>query len=443
MRRDRKPALDDALANAGFVRGVARAVLGGDDRVEDVVQDAWLTLARSGPRREGALRAWLAVVSRNLSYRVLRGAKRRVARERRAARDERVPDVAEIAASEDVRRRLVAALVALEDPYRAALLLRYYEDLSVAEVALLLGVPLETARTRLRRGLERLRERLDDEHRGDRRAWAIALAPFVRPPRMSPAPALLEAIAMKKAVAIVAACFLFGWIGWISFGPEESHDAPRAAQGPSVLSAPESPEGTASLAIHTSRAQARPELATTSQARGRIVDAVGKPVPGARVLAWRDDLDEIVDPEAAQDGRVSVTLADESGAFTIQLRGKAPAFTLLATAAGLSSMSVPDVQPGDDVTIELPPSESIRGTVRDLDERPVAGALISWTGFVGGARVGARAISATDGAYRIEGLSRATGLDATQQVMSVAADGYAIVRVSRIQARSRSVASCW
>jgi RNA polymerase sigma-70 factor (ECF subfamily) len=65
-----------------------------------------------------------------------------------------------------LRRRLVAALLALEEPYRAALLLRYFEDLSVPEVALRLGVPLETARTRLRRGLARLRERLDQERRG-------------------------------------------------------------------------------------------------------------------------------------------------------------------------------------------------------------------------------------------------------------------------------------
>jgi RNA polymerase sigma-70 factor, ECF subfamily len=53
---------------------------------------------------------------------------------------------------------LVTAMQTLDEKYRAALLLRYQNDLSYEEVADTLGLPLNTIRTRLRRGLEKLRE---------------------------------------------------------------------------------------------------------------------------------------------------------------------------------------------------------------------------------------------------------------------------------------------
>src|SRR5207249_297812 len=103
---------------------------------------------------------------------------RRARRETESARGEPLPSVAEIAEREESRRRLVEAVLCLEEPSRSAVLLRYYEDLPLAAVAARLGVPVDTAKTRVRRGLARLRERMDAEHRGDRRAWAVALAPL-------------------------------------------------------------------------------------------------------------------------------------------------------------------------------------------------------------------------------------------------------------------------
>jgi RNA polymerase sigma factor (sigma-70 family) len=53
------------------------------------------------------------------------------------------------------------ALRSLRPERRAVLVLRYYEDLSHADIAELLGCPVATVRTRLHRGLADLRKELE------------------------------------------------------------------------------------------------------------------------------------------------------------------------------------------------------------------------------------------------------------------------------------------
>ncbi|HVS17461.1 MAG TPA: hypothetical protein VMT18_02590, partial [Planctomycetota bacterium] len=64
------------------------------------------------------------------------------------------------------------------------------------ELARARGVPASTVRAQLSRGLDRLRERLDGEHGGDRRAWSAALLGFLR---------------REDAAAAVGAASVAGW----------------------------------------------------------------------------------------------------------------------------------------------------------------------------------------------------------------------------------------
>jgi RNA polymerase sigma-70 factor (sigma-E family) len=61
---------------------------------------------------------------------------------------------------------LWAATCRLPLRQRAVLVLRYYEDLSEAEVARVLGIPVGTVKTSARRGLARLRRSLDATSQG-------------------------------------------------------------------------------------------------------------------------------------------------------------------------------------------------------------------------------------------------------------------------------------
>ncbi|HKB17191.1 MAG TPA: sigma-70 family RNA polymerase sigma factor, partial [Planctomycetota bacterium] len=122
------------LTHGDFVRALARSLLD-EHRAEDVVQQTWVAALERPPRAPGRLRAWLAIVARNFAARAARSEDRRARREEAAARPERVPSTAELFEREAARRRVVEAVVALAEPYRACVLLRYFENLPPREIA--------------------------------------------------------------------------------------------------------------------------------------------------------------------------------------------------------------------------------------------------------------------------------------------------------------------
>ena len=81
------------------------------------------------------------------------------------------------------------------------LLLRYFEDLDSKRIAEMQGVPAATVRTRVKRGLERLRSRLDEKTDGGRRAWMAGLILLAKPPTASMAPQLAST---KDSVSLPA-----------------------------------------------------------------------------------------------------------------------------------------------------------------------------------------------------------------------------------------------
>jgi hypothetical protein len=150
-----------------------------------------------------------------------------------------VPSAAESCARAETLRRVIEAVVALEEPYRSTVLLRFYDGLPPAEIASAQGVPASTVRTRLQRALERLRRQLDEDERGGRRAWGALLAPLTgaQPSRAggaaaSGAVAVAGGIMAKKAVwaSVLVLLLLLGATGWIAL--RASRDtAPSTAEG--------------------------------------------------------------------------------------------------------------------------------------------------------------------------------------------------------------------
>ncbi len=131
------------LIHARFLRGLTRALVVDDARAEDLVQETWLAAVRRPPV-EGDLRAWLARVLRNAATTQRRRDSRRADRERRSARRESLPSAADIVEKEDLARRVADAVFRLEEPYRRAILHRFYEDLPPREIARLEGIPDST-----------------------------------------------------------------------------------------------------------------------------------------------------------------------------------------------------------------------------------------------------------------------------------------------------------
>jgi RNA polymerase sigma-70 factor (ECF subfamily) len=126
---------------------------GGRD-VEDVYQETWLRVIRQANRFDQAKRfsTWVFQIALNLCRDWHR-------RSKSTASSEHSPDG--IAADADLGRReaaldAAALLATLPEPQREVILLRYYQDLSEEETAVVLDCPRGTVKSRLHNALARL-----------------------------------------------------------------------------------------------------------------------------------------------------------------------------------------------------------------------------------------------------------------------------------------------
>jgi RNA polymerase sigma-70 factor (ECF subfamily) len=169
-------AAGDQDAASAFVRrfqrrvyGLARTVVADDRAAEDVAQEAfvraWRHAGAYDPRR-GSVLAWLLTITRNLAIDAIR-VRRPLAFDPVAllALDpvsaERSPhDLAELSGD---TARLRAALSQLPDDQRRAIVLSGLLGYTAREVGEMEGIPLGTAKTRIRTALIRLRAALVEE----------------------------------------------------------------------------------------------------------------------------------------------------------------------------------------------------------------------------------------------------------------------------------------
>ena len=140
-------------------------ILGRPHDAEDVTQEAFVAAYRSigSYRGEGPLRGWLLRIATRQAF-------RRLAQRRPTADVDAVPEpfIADSRVGAERRRRsppstrdeVRDAVASLPEPYREVVALRFFGELSLAEVAEATGRPLNTVKTHLRRGLERLRPML-------------------------------------------------------------------------------------------------------------------------------------------------------------------------------------------------------------------------------------------------------------------------------------------
>ncbi|MCY1005255.1 sigma-70 family RNA polymerase sigma factor [Nannocystis pusilla] len=165
-----------------------------DDEVDDLIQRTFLALVRSRQaiREAASFRAYVFTVARNELYHYL-GARRRT----REALDFGSVSVADLGTSPSgafARRKEQAALLrglrAIPVELQVALELHYWEGLTTAELANVLGVPQGTAKSMLRRAREQLEARLRrdagagvEATLGELEAWARSIRDVARPGR--------------------------------------------------------------------------------------------------------------------------------------------------------------------------------------------------------------------------------------------------------------------
>jgi RNA polymerase sigma factor (sigma-70 family) len=173
------PSPEQLLAHTEWLSRLARAFVG-DAAAPDVVQDTFEIALSKPPRREGALRPWLGGVARNIGGMTRRS---RVRRERRELHDaaapaEAIPTPEELLARVEMHQRVARIVFELPEPLCGTLLLRYFEDMSAADIARAQGIPAATVRSRLKDALGHLRAMFDAGHKRERPDTTLD-APFL------------------------------------------------------------------------------------------------------------------------------------------------------------------------------------------------------------------------------------------------------------------------
>src|SRR6476646_11378941 len=138
---------------------------------EDLAQETWIRVLQRGSQYNERQRfdPWLFAIARNLAIDYLR--KKRKAVQTASLPNDRDamlllptsgPSPFEAAAQSEDAMRLAGRLQILPPLYREALLLRFQEDLSLLEIAQVVGAPATTVSSRIYRGLAALRSAFEE-----------------------------------------------------------------------------------------------------------------------------------------------------------------------------------------------------------------------------------------------------------------------------------------
>ncbi|MHB8619815.1 MAG: RNA polymerase sigma factor [Chloroflexota bacterium] len=155
---------------AGAVYSLACRTVNDREVAEEILNETFVRVWRQAPSfdtRRGKFSSWLLSVARNLGIDELRSRRARPQRAESVADREVSADLADQHADveEEVwqsqRRQLIRqAMARLPESQRETIELAYFQGLSQSEISQRLGQPLGTTKTRMRLGLQKLRDQL-------------------------------------------------------------------------------------------------------------------------------------------------------------------------------------------------------------------------------------------------------------------------------------------
>ena len=256
------------------MRRLALGVVGDSGFAEDALQEAYLAWLDGGEAPLANPRAWFAETCRRIGANRRRAERNRDHREQVAAVPEHGHSAAEVNGRLEVARRLLDELEKLRPEWREILVLRFFDDLAPRHVAARLQLPVNTVRSRTRRALQELRQRLGEDEQAFLGSWVAPFAGSILSPWSEPGttPWLWKwfgngALMMKPSALLIPACLLLLSLPWLlsdaAQGPDEQASVRVDAQDPIVSQRVERERATAaqeaSVVPAELRAQATPQ----------------------------------------------------------------------------------------------------------------------------------------------------------------------------------------
>jgi RNA polymerase sigma-70 factor (ECF subfamily) len=426
---------EQLLAQVEWVRRLAAALVGRGE-ADEVVQQAYLQALSAPPRSVGNLRGWLTTVVRNVARYRVRVEERRATHEQRAPTPTPGVDPAESVARAELHRRVVDAVLALDEPYRGTLLMRFFDDLSAEAIAAARGLPVETVRTRVKRGLALLRARLAGDrdeaaravlfaqlaHFGRLRVGSVAASSATAAGALAVGGAAMSVFTKCMLAAVVVAAAAATWIAWESCGVPSGVPKPLYARAEPETAAARN--GRIDAGNSESAAARVPDVQTTSlepaiaraapagipksgTIRGVVKNHLGRPVPGATVQPMREsnigrwDATQFAEHamhtpaehvDGADPGELPASIADGEGRFECSGLSCFTDWIVGAFDAQFGASVTEAVHFDDDATtveraLVLAPRVHVRGTVRNELGEPMGGIPVVVNATTGGASV--------------------------------------------------------
>jgi RNA polymerase sigma-70 factor (ECF subfamily) len=377
------------LAHAEWVRRLAAALVRADD-ADDVAQQA-LAQALVAPPPSRNLRAWFAAIVRNVARRRRRDEATRARYEAFAPEAIESGDPALAVARAELHRRVVDAVLALAEPYRSTLVLRFFDEKPAEEIARAQALPLETVRTRVKRGLAQLRAQLDEGGRegGTTLRRSLALLLVVPSARAASVTGALGMGATSKGLLAAVGALVVAAVAWRWMEPNESATMHRDAAVPMSAAAAVPVAETLPLAerkIEASNAATGGGATEPSEfsIEGRVVDEHGDAIAGARVLlvsgTWSSGarLAEmgasfLEDGEEVEPRHERTTQSAHDGTFRLDGIDPYRRFSVVAVdeLVGIGAIEAPTHATAEPVVVTLEPLVVVNGRVADFYGRPV------------------------------------------------------------------------
>jgi RNA polymerase sigma-70 factor (ECF subfamily) len=401
-----QPSADELLAHAAWVRRIARALVHGVDRRDELEQETWLSALSHPPRHAGDLRRWFSAVARNVVRKLSRAdeTRQRHSMGHGSGPSAKEPAAAELVARAELQQRVAAAVLALEEPYRATVLARYFDELAPAEIARALGVSVETVKTRLKRGLAQLRDALEPV-KGDAKTLEAALSPLCLPlaAALAPAGAKVTAVVVKLAAALLIAAFVHVVVRATRPRAAPPHEPATASaalatnptSGTATQGATDAKRETVEVDDPTPGKPDPAPLPTSGAIHGVVVDEHGETVEGATVFVAHESDSSFKSLEELRNSASSLFSSRGTSRvwrrFTTDVRGEFDCTELGLGDVWAVAAIHPDVGIGwkggvtltadaaqEELEVVLEPGTVICGTVRTRDGRPIenAGGII-------------------------------------------------------------------